>query len=175
MTALRVIQVYRKVGTWNITMWPEGEKKTRALGTGPHRVRGKGKRRLQPARQGEPPTGKLGARVRDLILNITSYLTQIIMGHGGFQSCLHNIGKAFSDTSIHSSQSVKHDAVHTLLVCLSLEAAIITMRTRVLEPWLQEGDLYPKRPFCSSEKWTFAVHKIYLRHNKLVSVRGYDG
>lgn len=85
-----------------------------------------------------------GARVRKLLPDITPwvnrthgrityYLTQVITGHGNFQTYLHRFKIAPSSTCMHCTAGEEDDVEHTLFKCQAYE------NIRSLNSWVTEG------------------------------------
>lgn len=144
ISALRIIQAYRTVSTsaalvlaetipWDLKV----EESRRLWSQGGRGSKPKEREITLDAWQAEwsaIPEGDPGAHVRDIIPNIRAwlqrpggdidhFLTQIITGHGNFQTYLHKIGKAPSNLCLHCEQDVPDDPAHTLLICPKWEDA----------------------------------------------------
>lgn len=92
------------------------------------------------------PFGAPGRSLRTLLPNIrawigrpggdlTFYLTQVLTGHGNFQSYLYRIGKAPSETCLFCNEAVEDTPQHTLLRCQTWEESRIIAIRQVRGRW----------------------------------------
>lgn len=171
IAALRIIQAFRTVSTsaalvlagtppWDL----KAEERRRLWDHGSNSSRKERQEKERKATIGawqdewsSIPPGEPGSAVRDIIPNIRKwlerpggemnyFLTQVLTGHGDFQSYLHRFGKAPSGTCCHCDLGVEDDAAHTLLKCPSLEEARSEAVFKFKDKWDREYHSHARKP-----------------------------